>query len=123
MNTSDLESNPFAILSELKFESGIEQKLPLGDDKIQEAEKKVYYNFKVRIWLEKKHRNGKPVSLITGIELHEDKLKEIAKKIKTKLGVGGSLVDSDILIQSQNRDQILKILLDEGFKDVKKGGG
>lgn len=123
MNTSDLESNPFAILSELKFEPGIEQKLPLGDDKIQEAEKKVYYSFKVRIWLEKKHRNGKPVSLITGIELQEDKLKEIAKKIKTKLGVGGSLVDSDILIQSQNRDQILKILLDEGFKDVKKAGG
>lgn len=123
MNNSELESNPFAILSELKFESDNEYKPPFEEKIKKDQDKKVIYDFKVRIWLEKKHRNGKPVSLITGIELDEDKLKELAKKIKTKLGVGGSLVNSDILIQSQNRDKILTILQDEGFKDVKKAGG
>jgi translation initiation factor 1 len=123
MNTSDVESNPFAILSELKFELENENKLTLSENKIQEPEKKVFYDFKVRVWLEKKHRNGKPVSLITGIEFNEDKLKELAKKIKIKMGVGGSLVNLDILIQSQDRDKILKILQEEGFKDVKKAGG
>ncbi len=123
MNNSELESNPFAILSELKFESDNEHKLPFEEKIKKDQDKKVIYDFKVRIWLEKKHRNGKPVSLITGIELDEDKLKELAKKIKTKLGVGGSLVNSDILIQSQNRDKILTILQDVEFKDVKKAGG
>lgn len=123
MNNSDVESNPFAILSELKFEQESENKLTLSENKIQEPEKKVFYDFKVRVWLEKKHRNGKPVSLITGIELNEVELKELAKKIKSKLGVGGSLINSDILIQTQNREQILKILQEEGFKDVKKAGG
>jgi translation initiation factor 1 len=122
MNNLDLESTPFAILSELKFDPESENKLTV-DHKIPNVEKKVFYNFKVRVWLEKKHRNGKPVSLISGIELEEDKLKELAKIIKTKLGVGGSMVNSDILIQTQNRDQILKILQEEGFKDVKKAGG
>jgi len=123
MNNSELESNPFAILSELKFESDNEYKPPFEEKIKKDQDKKVINDLKVRIWLEKKHRNGKPVSLITGIELDEDKLKELAKKIKTKLGVGGSLVNSDILIQSQNRDKILTILQDEGFKDVKKAGG
>ena len=39
---------------------------------------------------EKKGRNGKPVTLIEGFEGGDAELKEISKKIKTSLGIGGS---------------------------------
>jgi translation initiation factor 1 len=116
-------ANPFNILSQLKFED--EDYKQQTEDPLTEERKTVngYPGLKVRIWLEKKHRNGKAVSLITGLQLPIEELKLIAKKIKSKLGVGGSFSENTIIIQSQNRDEILKFLLSEGFTDIKKAGG
>ena len=55
---------------------------------------------------EKKGRNGKPVTLIEGFEGTEEELKQISKKIKTTLGIGGSEKDGIIVIQGDNRDKI-----------------
>ena len=65
---------------------------------------------------EKKGRNGKPVTLIEGFEGTEEELKQISKKIKTTLGIGGSEKDGIIVIQGDNRDKIMKILQDMGYK-------
>ncbi|WP_300671132.1 translation initiation factor [Soonwooa sp.] len=71
---------------------------------------------------EKKGRNGKPVTLIEGFEGSEDELKAISKKIKTTLGIGGSEKDGVIVIQGDNRDKIMAILKDLGYKTKRVGG-
>jgi len=71
---------------------------------------------------EKKGRNGKPVTLIEGFEGSEEELKNISKKIKTTLGIGGSEKDGIIVIQGDNRDKIMKILQDIGYKTKRVGG-
>ncbi|WDT67513.1 translation initiation factor [Cloacibacterium sp. TD35] len=71
---------------------------------------------------EKKGRNGKPVTLIEGFEGTDEELKQISKKIKTTLGIGGSEKDGIIVIQGDNRDKIMKILQDMGYKTKRVGG-
>ena len=71
---------------------------------------------------EKKGRNGKPVTLIEGFEGTEEELKQIYKKINTTLGIGGSEKDGIIVIQGDNRDKIMKILQDMGYKTKRVGG-
>ena len=115
--------NPFNILSQLKFEDK-DYKLDSSDNDLEVNENiKEYAGFNVRLWLEKNHRKGKAVTLITGIYLPAENLKKIAKRIKAKLGVGGSVLEQTILIQSQNREEILKLLMAEGFSNIKKAGG
>ena len=60
--------------------------------------------------------------MIEGFEGSEEELKNISKKIKTTLGIGGSEKDGVIIIQGDNRDKIMKILSDMGYKTKRVGG-
>ncbi len=76
----------------------------------------------VRLMRQSKGRNGKPVTLITGLALPQDDLKKLAKSLKNKCGVGGSLEAGNILIQGDKREIIKPLLEAEGFS-VKLAGG
>lgn len=67
-------------------------------------------------------RKGKPVTIIDGYNGADKDFKILAKKLKTKLSVGGSFKKESIIIQGDYRDQIMSILQEEGFK-VKRIGG
>jgi translation initiation factor 1 len=69
-----------------------------------------------RIELDKKGRNGKQATLITGFEGSDDDLKELARSIKTTCGVGGSTRDGEILIQGDFRKKIADLLTEQGHK-------
>ena len=69
------------------------------------------------------HRGGKAVTIVknfTGIGLPEKQ--ELAKKLRKACGVGGSLKNGCIEIQGDKRDEVKRILTDEGFNPVFAGG-
>ena len=76
----------------------------------------------LRVGLDRKNRKGKAVTFVTGFVGTEDDLKDLAKMLKTKCGVGGSAKDGEILIQGDFRDKIVQMLQNDGYK-VKRTGG
>ncbi|MBW6509426.1 MAG: translation initiation factor Sui1 [Desulfuromonadales bacterium] len=76
----------------------------------------------VRIQRETKGRKGKGVTLISGLDLESQQLKELAKELKQRCGTGGTVKDGLIEIQGDQRDLLLELLQQRGWK-VKKAGG
>jgi translation initiation factor 1 len=75
----------------------------------------------VRIWLEKKGRNGTPVSILRGLPPDRTALAALAGRLKRACGTGGSAKDGEIIIQGDHRDRIATLLEREGFR-VKLAG-
>ncbi len=75
----------------------------------------------VRIML-KRLGGGKTASVVTGIPLDEDEMKDLARSLKQKCGVGGSVKDFCIEIQGDKRN-ILKAELEKKGYTVKLAGG
>ena len=69
-----------------------------------------------------KGRAGKTATIISGFIGTEDDLKQLAKLLKTKCGVGGTVKDQEIIIQGNYRDKVMEILKKEGY-NVKRVGG
>ena len=65
---------------------------------------------------------GKMESVITGIPLDEADLKELARTLKQKCGVGGSVKDFTVTIQGDKRN-VLKAELEKKGYTVKLAGG
>ncbi len=68
------------------------------------------------IIMERKGRAGKTATLVTGWELPEDALLEVAARLKKALGTGGSARGGDILIQGDRRKDVLELLKSMGYK-------
>ena len=69
-----------------------------------------------------KGRGGKSVTLVKNLVLLEEEMKSLAKRIKQECGVGGTVKDGVIEIQSEQRERIAEILQKLGYK-VKIAGG
>jgi len=69
-----------------------------------------------------KGRGGKVVTVVKGFVGTEEDLKSLAKLLKVKCGVGGSVKDKEIIIQGNYRDKIVEILQKENY-NVKRVGG
>jgi len=71
---------------------------------------------KLKVSIDRKKRKGKSVTLVDGFVGTENDLKELAKLLKTKCGVGGSAKNGEIIIQGEFIQKIKDILKAEGYK-------
>lgn len=76
----------------------------------------------IRIRRETKGRKGKGVCIVTGLELPEEEIKALTKKLKALCGTGGTVKDGVIEIQGDHRE-VLLAALSKQFKNVKLAGG
>ncbi|HEY52413.1 MAG TPA: stress response translation initiation inhibitor YciH [Caldilineae bacterium] len=76
----------------------------------------------VRVFLERKGRGGKAVSVLRGLQSHPEGKKTLLKQLKSKLGTGGALKDGNIEIQGDHRDRIVALLEKMGYRAKKAGG-
>jgi translation initiation factor 1 len=76
----------------------------------------------VRVGRETKGRKGKGMTIVTGVPLHPEGLRDLAKKLKQKCGTGGTVKDGVIEIQGDQRDLLVLELEALGYT-VKRTGG
>ena len=72
---------------------------------------------RLRCQMEKKNRGGKMVTVINGfVGLG---IEELAKKLKTTCGIGGSAKDGEIILQGDVRKKVIENLIKWGYRDTK----
>ena len=76
----------------------------------------------VRVGRETKGRRGKGVTIISDLPLDGNGLTELATKLKTRLGTGGTVKDGRIEIQGDHRDRIVQELEGMGYRAKRAGG-
>ena len=76
----------------------------------------------LRVWLDRKQRAGKQVTLVRGFVGADNDLQALARELKSKCGVGGSAKGGEIVIQGDFRDRVTDLLLKAGYKAKKAGG-
>lgn len=75
----------------------------------------------VRVSLETKGRKGKGVTLIGGVPLHPEGLRDLAKELKQTCGSGGTVKAGVIEIQGDHRDTLMELLIEKGYRAKRSG--
>ena len=75
----------------------------------------------LRVWLDRKQRAGKVVTLVKGFVGRDEDLAELARMLKNKCGVGGSAKEGEIIIQGDHLDRVAELLLKAGYNCKKAG--
>lgn len=70
---------------------------------------------KLLVRKEKKGRGGKTVTVIEGYQGNPQTLEALCKKVKQHCGVGGAVEHKTFIIQGDKCDQVVKILIKEGY--------
>lgn len=76
----------------------------------------------LRVWLDRKQRGGKVVTLVKGFVGRDAELQELARLLKTRCGVGGAAKEGEIIIQGDHRDRVVELLTAAGYGCKKAGG-
>lgn len=75
-----------------------------------------------RLALDRSHRRGKVVTVVSNLVLSQADLEALARALKTLCGAGGTIKDGTIEVQGDHREKIADHLAKLGYK-VKRVGG
>ena len=76
---------------------------------------------RIRVWLDTKMRRGKAVTIAGEFAHNPQTIADIARRLKTLCGAGGTVEGREVVIQGDHRDKITEQLTREGYRvDVKK---
>lgn len=94
--------------------------LPQGEESAADSsaapEKGTGQKGRLAIAYEKKGRGGKQVTIVSGFNIDNEALNDVAATLKRKLGTGGSARGGEILIQGDRRTEVKQLLTSMGFK-------
>ena len=76
----------------------------------------------VRVQPTRGGKGGKTVTVIRGLELDAAGFKALLKKLKTRIGSGGTARDGVIELQGNQVDLALELLSKEGYRPKRAGG-
>ncbi len=105
--TTQNEDSGFKVLTD--HEGKVEEETPNLPSSVQ----------KLSVRKEKKGRGGKTVTVVEGYQGNPQTLEALCKKVKQQCGVGGSIDKKTFIIQGDKADQVLKILIKEGYNAKK----
>lgn len=84
---------------------------------VQEASAKQQASAKKQtLYIRYEKRNGKPATIVSEFQGSDSELKDLAKRLKSTLGIGGSAKDDEILLQGDVRAKVSDFLRKEGYK-------
>lgn len=92
-----------------------------NDRKSEETETPAPEKQDLRVWLDRKQRAGKVVTIVRGFVGRDADLQELARLLKTKCGVGGTAKEGEIIIQGDHRDRVVEILTKSGYRCKEAG--
>ena len=70
---------------------------------------------RLRVTLDRRHRGGKTVTLVSGFVGTDNDLQSLGKMLKNKCGVGGSAKDGEIIIQGDQMEKVRQSLSNAGY--------
>ena len=76
----------------------------------------------VRVQPTRGGKGGKTVTVIRGLQLDNAEIKALLKKLKSRIGSGGTVKEGEIELQGDQVDLVLELLTQEGFRPKRSGG-
>lgn len=70
---------------------------------------------RLRVTIDRHHRGGKTVTLVTGFTGTDDDLQALGRTLKNRCGVGGAAKDGEIIIQGDHLDKVRQLLAADGY--------
>ena len=72
--------------------------------------------------VQREKRNGKWVTVITGLNPHATDLKSLAKQLRSACAAGATLRDDGVEVQGDHRDRLVEMLKSMGYPAKPSGG-
>lgn len=74
---------------------------------------------RLRAQMERAGRGGKTATVIRGFQGPDTDLATLGKQLKTRLGIGGSAKDGEIILQGDVRQRVVDLLKSMGYTQAK----
>ncbi len=77
---------------------------------------------KVVVRIDRKGRGGKSVTVVDGLQTTQKEKESLLRRLKTRLGTGGTLKDNCLEIQGDHCVAMMAALADMGYRPKRSGG-
>lgn len=70
---------------------------------------------RLRVQIDRHHRGGKTVTLVTGFVGSDNDLQDLGRRLKNACGVGGSAKDGEMMVQGDQLEKVKGLLASWGY--------